>query len=195
MFGNLVLSSICREVFGRVNIDESARNPVRLYVDEFENLVGDSAQEFESILAEGRKYRLHLAAGHQTLAQLTPKLRSLILNNIGCKVVMRTGREDGAILSKDLTGDPKKINFSDLPVGEAMLWRRSQELVGVEINRPIVHGGGKRSAQAQKYIEQIHACHGNDTALLSGLQLARTTDKGGSTLKTHKPVASLEEWL
>jgi hypothetical protein len=37
MTGSMFLASICREIFSRVDVAESMRNPVRLYVDEAES--------------------------------------------------------------------------------------------------------------------------------------------------------------
>lgn len=152
MMGNIMLASLCREIFGRVNQPESQRNPVRLYVDEFENFRMDL---FESILAEGRKYGLRLILAHQTLAQLTPRVRSMILNNVGTKLVFRTGRDDGQILSKDLTGDPKAYDFYSFAIGEAVLRKPDRTLTHVEINEPIVRDGGYVSDETAEFIESV----------------------------------------
>jgi len=152
MVGSMLLATICREIFSRVEIPEPRRNPVRLYVDEFEHF---GTKEFETILAEGRRFGLSLVLAHQTLAQLAPKVRSMILNNVGVKVVFRSGREDGSTLSKDLTGDPKAINVSLLEVGEAVLARRGEAPFVVEINAPLFDSVGVRSASARRFLAQI----------------------------------------
>ncbi len=154
MMGNMMLSTITREIFSRVDIPESKRNPVRLYVDEFENF---AMSEFENILAEGRRFKLHLVLAHQTLAQLTPKIRSMILNNVGAKLVFRTGREDGAILSKDLTGDPKAFNLPDFPTGDCVLWTRDHAPIHIEINAPIVKNSDSMNPKLKAYIEAIRS--------------------------------------
>lgn len=193
MYGNLMLAALCREIFARVSIDESARNPVRLYVDEFEHF---NSTLFESILAEGRRFKLSLVLAHQTLAQLTPTLRSLILNNVGTKVVFRTGRGDESLLSKDLVGDAKELSLTDLPVGEAMLWRRSQDLLHIEVNRPIVSNGGKLDAATQAFIERVRAAH---SALSPQESAPATPPKASSKQQAKKQPSkaahSLEEWL
>lgn len=135
MMGQLVLASICREIFARVDIPEGERNPVRLYVDEFEHF---GSHEFETVLAEGRRFKLSLVLAHQTLAQLTTKLRSMILGNVGMKFVFRCGREDGAVLSKDLTGDARSIDFAEMLPGQAVLWRRGKGEIGIDVNEPII---------------------------------------------------------
>ncbi|MBS1701417.1 MAG: type IV secretion system DNA-binding domain-containing protein [Armatimonadetes bacterium] len=145
MMGSLFLSSICREIFGRVGIPERERVPVHLIVDEFENF---SMKEFESIFAEGRRFGLSLFIANQTLAQLSTKMRSLILNNVGVKLYFRTGRDDAPTLSKDLTGDLKALDLSSLEVGEAMLWHRGIQPTLIEINAPLFANTGKASKAA-----------------------------------------------
>lgn len=190
MMGNLMLASICREVFARVGIPEKDRNPVRLYVDEFEHF---TAKAFEHILAEGRRFGLTLVIAHQTLAQLSPRVRSMILNNVGVKAVFRTGREDGGTLSRDLTGDPKALNLPALPVGEAMLWRRGQDLLRIEVNAPLIPNVGTRSAEARSLIEQLHQAVPEFEEPIRHAPAAKS-----ETPKKAKAAASaqsLEDWL
>ncbi|MHB8637444.1 MAG: type IV secretory system conjugative DNA transfer family protein [Fimbriimonadaceae bacterium] len=154
MMGTMLLSSICREIFARVNIPEHSRNRVRLYVDEFEHF---GMQDFEAILAEGRKFGLSVVLAHQTLAQLAPKMRSLILNNVGVKAVFRTGWEDSGMLSRDLTGDSKALAFAEMPVGEAMVWQKGSAPKLVEINEPIVSNSGAESPEVRQYVDAVYA--------------------------------------
>lgn len=156
MFGSMMLSSITREVFSRVNIPEGKRNPVHLYVDEFEHF---GTKEFENILAEGRRFGLSLILAHQTLSQLNPKIRSMILNNVGVKLVFRTGREDAQVLSKDLCGDPKALDLTQLATGEAILSTRHEGPIVVEINAPLFTDVGRRSYEAQEFTRAIKARH------------------------------------
>jgi hypothetical protein len=134
MVGNILLNSIRREVFARIKIPEKNRNPVQLFVDEFEHF---DSSVFEDFLAEARQYRLSLIIAHQTLTQTSPKFRSLMLNGVGVKVFFRSGREDGVILSKDLTGDAKAIDFNNVPVGEAFVWKKGKGYEHVVVNAPL----------------------------------------------------------
>ncbi len=189
--GNLMLSSICREIFARVDVEEHRRNPVRLYVDEFENFNSDS---FASILAEGRAYKLTLVLAHQVLAQLSPELRSLVLNGVGTKLIFSTGREDGAILSRDLTGDPKALDLTSLPVGEAYFWRRSQDLVRVQTNAPILTPSGKLSPAAEAFVQQVRAyCESQPPIREPSPGAAKTGVKAEKSRKA--PAPHLENWL
>ena len=157
MMGNIVLSSICREIFSRVEIPENQRNPVRLYVDEFEHF---GMEEFETILAEGRKFGLSLVVAHQTLAQLPTKMKAMILGIVGTKIVMRVGRDDSKNMSNDLFGDPKAFAFNAFPTGEAMLWRRNQEAIEIEVNEPIVENVGSQSELGRQFREELRRLAG-----------------------------------
>ena len=189
MMGNLMLKCICREIFARVQIPEDERVPIQLIVDEFEHF---SAKEFEEILAEGRRFKFGLLLAHQTLAQINPRVRSMILNNVGFKAVFRTGREDGATLSKDLTGDAKALNLPNLPVGECYLWRRDQELLRVMVNAPLVTNAGSLSADAKAYAEEIRGLIPEFKSEEPQPEIATETPRPDRTVTS---TGSLEDWL
>lgn len=62
LLGSMLISKIQIAAMQRVNLPEDQRVPTYLYVDEFQNFVGDSggAQSFAEILSEARKYKLGL---------------------------------------------------------------------------------------------------------------------------------------
>lgn len=133
MLGSLLISAISREMMARVNVPESSRNPVRLYVDEFENMASAS---FEGLVAEGRRFGFTLVLSHQTLAQIAPKLRSMIRNNVGLQLIFQCGYEDARLIAREL---PKEIEASALralEVGQAFLMRRDGSSVRVQFHRP-----------------------------------------------------------
>ncbi len=144
MTGSLFLSSLCREIFSRTELAESERVPVRLVVDEFEHF---GMKEFESILAEGRRFKFNVLLAHQTLAQLSAKMRAMILGNVGVKAVFRTARQDADILGRDLVGNTKELDLPSLPVGEAIVWQRGISPIHVEVNAPIIHDVGRQSSR------------------------------------------------
>jgi hypothetical protein len=152
MTGSLFLAAICREVFSQVDVAESMRNPVRLYVDEFEHF---TMREFETILAEGRRFKLSLVLAHQTLAQLSPKMRAVILGNVGVKLVFRTSHLDAQVLNRDLAGDPKAYELASLIPGEAVLWRRGYAPIYMEVNAPLIKDVGFVTAQAKNLLAQV----------------------------------------
>ncbi len=194
MMGSLILSAICREVFARVEIPESQRVPLRLYVDEFQNF---TSQDFETILAEGRRYKFSLVLANQSLVQLPPKLRSIILNNVGMKVIFRCGREDSATMSRDLFGDHRAYDFTQLPVGYCVLWRRDIGAVEVEVNEPLIRDVGAQSADAKKFLEEVyrHAGSGVEESTVVDISPSRATVPQHRPTRPHKISSSLEDWL
>ncbi len=185
MTGALFLSSILREIFGRVSIPEASRVPVRMYVDEFESFNMD---DFESVLAEGRRFRLSIVLAHQVLSQLSTKVRSMILNNVGVKLVFRTGREDSQVLSKDLTGDPKAFDLASFPPGDAVLWTRTSEPRHIEVNEPLF-AVGELSAETKQFIRELR----NLTPPFEEVSRAPKPEKESPT-KPSK-ASDFEEWL
>ncbi|MBV6459372.1 MAG: hypothetical protein HONBIEJF_02520 [Fimbriimonadaceae bacterium] len=153
--GSLFLSSICREVFSQVGQRESQRNAVRLFVDEFEHFDG---KHFELILAEGRRFRFSTVLAHQTLAQLSPTMRSIILDNVGIKLVLRTSHANAEILNRDLAGVRGAFDIAGLNVGEAILWVRGLGAHPVQLNAPVLNESGGMSEQAQQLLERSKAC-------------------------------------
>lgn len=187
MMGSFFLSAICREIFARVTVPETQRVPVRIYVDEFENF---SMNDFESLLAEGRRFKCSLFLAHQTLAQLTPRMRSMVLNNVGVKLVFRSGREDAATLSKDLTGDSKALDIAGLSTGEAFLWVRGEEPIHIELNDPLLESVGGLSPEAQRLVDAL-------TASVPPFEqpLRHSTDPAQTSESCQSPPKSLEDWL
>lgn len=197
MMGNMVLSSIFREVFGRTSIPESQRNPVRLYVDEFEHFVGDN---FEPVFEEGRRFRLSLVLAHQTLAQLTPKLRALILTNAGVKLAFRCGREDAGILSRALNVDPEILDLANLPTGVTVLWRVGHPIVTVEVNEPMLRQVRRSSEAIRSFRRSIfeqtnhgHVLPQNNQSIVKVRPTAK--DQTGFFPKTTSNSFLWEDWL
>ena len=98
LLGSLLMAKIQIAAFSRSDIPQSQRVPFYLYIDEFQNFATES---FAVILSEARKYRLSLIMAHQTLAQISAELRSLILGNTGMQVCFRVNRQDAQLLAKE----------------------------------------------------------------------------------------------
>jgi len=133
MMGSLMVSAIAREMFSRVNEPERDRNPVRLYVDEFENMASDS---FEGLIAEGRRFKLSLVLSHQTLSQLPNRLRSVVRNNVGVQILFQCGYEDAQIVSRELPEGVSAGSMRSLSVGQAYVMGRDGEAVLVQFAAP-----------------------------------------------------------
>jgi excisionase family DNA binding protein len=98
LLGSLLMAKVQVAAFSRSDVPQRKRVPFYLYIDEFQNFASDS---FATILSEARKYGLSLVMAHQTLAQISPELRSLILGNTGIQVYFRANRQDAQLLAKE----------------------------------------------------------------------------------------------
>lgn len=195
MMGRIVLASLLREIFSRAGTPERARNPVHLFVDEFENF---GTENFEEILAEARKFRLGLILAHQNTSQLPPKLRATVLGNVGAKVVFRCGREDAQLLSRDLTGDPKALDLANLKTGHAILWTREGGVTPIEVNAPIVQNLGARSPRARALVRALQKRWGASPSEFPSEDRAsrpRVTTKTEEQPRQQKPKTSMEDWI
>ena len=98
LLGSLFMAKLQLAAFSRSDIPEAARVPFYLYIDEFQNFASES---FSVVLSEARKYGLSLILAHQTLDQIPPDLRSIILGNAGIQVYFRMNRKDAELLAKE----------------------------------------------------------------------------------------------
>ena len=92
-FGRFIMGMLQGYSFARQSTPERERIPVFVYLDEFQNFITPS---IETLLAESRKYAVHLTLAQQFHGQGTsPALRGAILNNTAVKIA---GRGEGTSL-------------------------------------------------------------------------------------------------
>lgn len=99
LFGRFFVSMIAQAALERSAIPERKRTPTFVYVDEAQEYFDDSV---ETILSQARKYRVGLTMAHQTLDQLSPRLRSAFLSNTSLKCVGGVSSKDARALSGEL---------------------------------------------------------------------------------------------
>ncbi len=98
LLGSLLLAKIQMAAFSRADMSANQRRPFYLYIDEFQNFASES---FMVILSEARKYGLSLIMAHQSLAQISNELRSMILGNTGIQAYFRVNHQDASVLAKE----------------------------------------------------------------------------------------------
>jgi hypothetical protein len=100
MLGMLITKLLFHAALTRSDVAQAARTPFYYYLDEFQNFLTPDVPE---LLAEARKFALHLVLAHQTLAQLktrkSGKVMEAILGNVATKLVFRVGVEDAGELA------------------------------------------------------------------------------------------------
>jgi type IV secretory pathway TraG/TraD family ATPase VirD4 len=124
LFGALLISTLSRLGLERADQPPHARVDFGVYADEFQSF---TTLTVASMLAELRKYGVHMILAHQFLGQLDRELRDAILANAGTLVIFRTGPMDAKVLCPMLGGDIEPVDILRLPNHEAFV-------------RPIVDG-------------------------------------------------------
>jgi hypothetical protein len=121
LLGALFIAKLQNAAMSRVDIPEHQRKPFYMYVDEFQNFIGE---DFKTVLSEARKYGLSLTLAHQHLDQLDADLRSAILGNAGTQIIFRVSHRDASYLSPELSQKeriPIERRLIDLKMGQAYL--------------------------------------------------------------------------
>lgn len=98
LLGGMIITKLQLAAMSRIDIPESKRRDLYLYVDEFQNF---ATQSFANIFSEARKYRLDLILAHQYIAQLDETVCSAVFGNVGTIVAFRIGAEDAEFLEKE----------------------------------------------------------------------------------------------
>jgi len=96
LVGSLLVTAVQLAAMRRTAVPEEERVDFVAYLDEFHNFTTDA---FASILAEARKYRLSIVAGHQYLAQIDPDIRAAVFGNIGTLISFQLGHDDAEELA------------------------------------------------------------------------------------------------
>jgi Type IV secretion-system coupling protein DNA-binding domain len=118
LLGSLILSKIHQAIFRRQQ--NNTRNPIMLYLDEFQNFITPSIKE---MLSGIRKYNVGLTLSHQDLQQLQredSELLNSVLGNINNRIVFRVGEPDAKKL-QDGFSDFDFIDLQNLGRGEAII--------------------------------------------------------------------------
>jgi len=88
----------------------SARTPIVLAVDEFQNI--SDLKLLDTILSESRKYGLYLWMVNQNIQQIRPELFSSISGNVGPVYAFRVGPDDASKIS-ELISPKRKAEVRD----------------------------------------------------------------------------------
>lgn len=99
LLGRFFISMIAQAALERSVIPIDKRIPTFVYVDEAQEYFGD---DVETILSQARKYRVGLTLAHQTLDQLSPRLRSALHSNTSFKCAGGVSAHDARALAQEL---------------------------------------------------------------------------------------------
>ncbi len=99
-FGELFLIKIKQVGITRMNLPEEKKFDFYLYIDEFQNIITET---FENFFSETKKFGICLTIAHQYIGQLLLKVKQAILGNVGTIIVFRVGGEDAIQLKSEMT--------------------------------------------------------------------------------------------
>ena len=112
LLGAFVVAQFQKAALSRAAVFK--RVPYYLYLDEFQNYTTDNIKD---VLSESRKYALSLTLAHQYLDQLSPDLRSAVLNTAGTIASFRIGFSDASRIAKEIFPSPDYLDRSpDIPI-------------------------------------------------------------------------------
>jgi DNA helicase HerA-like ATPase/DNA-binding Lrp family transcriptional regulator len=151
----LVQASVITSLFYWVlqrSLKSSDRMPIITYIDEFQNVA--HLPYIKEILAEARKYGLHLVMANQNLAQLEEAgVLEHVLSNTNVKFIMAQssprGQELAIKLDKAFSEELQEI-VPNLSVGEAVVFLRG---------RP-----GEKTAPVKVIVEKVNDVGNEETA-------------------------------
>lgn len=99
LFGRFFIGLIAQAALERSTLPEHERTATMVYIDEAQEYFDDT---IETILNQARKYRVGLTLAHQTLDQLSPRLRAALLSNTSMKCVGGVSAKDARGLADEL---------------------------------------------------------------------------------------------
>lgn len=117
LLGSLILSKLHLAILQRQQ--QSKRNPIFIYLDEFQHFATPSMKEMISGI---RKYNVGLILSHQDLHQLQREdadLLNSVLGNVNTRIVFRVGEPDAKRLQDGFSGFDH-ADFQNLGRGEAI---------------------------------------------------------------------------
>jgi hypothetical protein len=99
LFGRFFIALLAQAALERSTIGEDERTPTTVYVDEAQEYFDD---RIETILTQARKYKVGITLAHQTLDQLSPRLRAAIHANTSFKCAGGVSARDARALADEL---------------------------------------------------------------------------------------------
>lgn len=132
VLGSLLFTSLVLKVMARARIPESGRELFAVYADELQNLAGHN---FAKLVAEARKYRVSVVAGHQFWDQLSPQMRAAMLG-VGSRVFFRLHYHDAARLAPEIDARHKDwatLRLTTLDRGQAIFRTGAEPAVEFQV--------------------------------------------------------------
>ncbi len=98
LLGSLIVSRLQLVAMARSDRPGHDRTPFYCHIDELQNFSTDS---FAGLLSEARKFGVHFVMGTQYSTQLSPRLFSAVMGNVGTLMVFRVSAKDADLLAPE----------------------------------------------------------------------------------------------
>lgn len=126
-YGKLMIALIQGIIRKRQDIPPERRKKTFLFIDEFQNYVTPTVEE---IMAESRKYALHMFLANQVVGQnMDAQMRRIILGNTTIKIASHNEPDSLEMMSKQM-GNIKAKDFDKLPPFSFYLYDSSKPKKG-----------------------------------------------------------------
>ncbi|MCJ8274533.1 MAG: type IV secretory system conjugative DNA transfer family protein [Psychrosphaera sp.] len=107
--GNFVISSLTTLGFAREATDERDRVPVQVFIDECQNFL---SPYIEKMLAEIRKYKIHLTLAQQVVGQgMNQDLENMVLGSTDMKIIGQAGSKSYTKMMKEIDVSEKELKL------------------------------------------------------------------------------------
>jgi hypothetical protein len=136
LFGRFFIAMLAQATLERSTVDEEERTPTLVYVDEAQEYFDDTT---ETILNQARKYKVGLTLAHQTLDQLSPRLRSIIHSNTSLKCAGGVSAKDARSLADELHTNAPFIEAMRRRGGrtEFAVWLKNMTEHAIRLSAPL----------------------------------------------------------
>lgn len=126
--GQLLLATIEQALLSR-NPDDPNLIPYSLFIDEFQKYAEDSEETLKGLYNGARKFQLGVTIAHQSTADIPPKLKKTITDNVGTIIAGRLSAESSAYFANELQLQERRVLQNQQP-GQAYV-RTPTENVGL----------------------------------------------------------------
>ena len=111
--GSVLMALIWQAAQARVHVAEAKRHPVMIYLDEFQEIVrlGDLADA----LGRARGLGVAFTIGHQSLSQVSPKIKAALMTLPRTRICFQLGASDAREIAATTGGVLAPRDFQELP--------------------------------------------------------------------------------
>jgi hypothetical protein len=194
LFGQFFIAMIAQAALERSTVPADERTPTLVYVDEAQEYFGD---DVETILNQARKYRVGLTLAHQTLDQLSPRLRSILHSNTSMKCVGGVSAKDARAMADELHTSSDFIESMKRKgkTSEFAVWIKHETPNAIRLTVPLGFLESQPILVEEEYEELLarnraQYCGTLDTSSLARPMPAPSVDEKRAEAQPRRPDAS-----